>query len=155
MTQREFPTTPLIGVGAVIIDTQGRVLLVQRGSEPRKGHWSIPGGLVELGESLLDAVRREALEETGLTVEPVALVEVVDRIFKEDNRVRYHYVIVDYWCRTISGEATAASDAAALRWATRDQWQSANPHNLEPITIQVIEKAWQMAQSADSSAFQI
>ncbi len=148
MTQREYPTSPLIGVGAIIIDPHGRVLLVQRATEPRKGLWSIPGGLVELGESLTDAVRREALEETGLTVEPIALTEVVDRIFTENSQIRYHYVIVDYCCRVLSGQAEAASDAAAIHWATPDEWQTSNPHHLEPITIQVIEKGWQQARTA-------
>jgi len=148
MPQREFPTTPLVGVGAVIVDQQGRVLLVQRGTEPRKGHWSLPGGLVDLGESLLDAVRREALEETGLAVEPIALTEVVDRIFTENSQIRYHYVVIDYCCRVLSGVAKAATDAAAIHWAEPDEWQVNNPHHLEPITIQVIEKGWQQARSA-------
>jgi len=148
MTQREYPTAPLVGVGAVIVDGEGRVLLVQRGTEPRKGHWSIPGGLVELGESLIEAVRREALEETGLVIEPVELIEVVDRIFTENSQIRYHYVIVDYCCRMVSGVAQAASDAAAIHWATPEEWQISNPHHLEPLTIQVIEKGWQQARSA-------
>ncbi len=151
MTQREFPATPLLGVGAVIVNSQGQVLLIRRGSEPRKGHWSIPGGLVELGESLTDAVRREALEETGLTVEPVTLIEVVDRIFVEEGRVRYHYVIVDYWCRIRSGQPQASSDAEAICWASPHEWHHSNPYALEPITIQVIEKGWQMALSVDAT----
>jgi len=148
MPQREYPTRPLVGVAAVIVDAEGRVLLVQRGTEPRKGHWSIPGGLVELGESLTDAIRRETLEETGLVIEPVGLIEVVDRIFTENSQIRYHYVIVDYCCRILSGVAKADTDAAAIHWATRDEWQISNPHNLEPLTIQVIEKGWQQARSA-------
>ena len=148
MPQREYPTRPLVGVAAVIVDAEGRVLLVQRVTEPRKGHWSIPGGLVELGESLTDAIRRETLEETGLVIEPVGLIEVVDRIFTENSQIRYHYVIVDYCCRILSGVAKADTDAAAIHWATRDEWQISNPHNLEPLTIQVIEKGWQQARSA-------
>jgi 8-oxo-dGTP diphosphatase len=150
LTQREFPAHPLVGVGAVIVDARGRVLLVKRGTEPRKGHWSIPGGLLELGESLLDGVRREVAEETGLRVQPEAIVEVVDRIYRENDHapVRYHYVIVDYWCRVLDGEAQPSSDAEELRWASAAEWREANPHELEGITIEVIEKGWQMALAA-------
>ncbi len=103
---REFPAAPLVGVGAVIVD-KGRVLLVQRGREPLKGHWSLPGGLVEIGESLHAGVVREVDEETGLLVEPVELVELLDRIHREGERVRYHYVIADYLCRVKGGELKA------------------------------------------------
>ena len=81
MPQREFPTAPLVGVGAIIVDEQARVLLIQRGAEPMKGHWSLPGGLLELGETLVEGVIREVNEETGLTVKPEAIVDVVDRIY--------------------------------------------------------------------------
>jgi 8-oxo-dGTP diphosphatase len=148
VAQREFPTTPLLGVGAVIVDGEGRVLIIQRGTEPRKGLWSIPGGLVELGETLVEAVKREIAEETGLVIEPVAMIEVIDRIFREGERIRYHYVIVDYWCRVISGQLQPASDAQAVGWITRSEWYDANPFALEAITMQVIEKGWQMSQSA-------
>jgi 8-oxo-dGTP diphosphatase len=150
LPQREFPLSPLVGVGAVIVDDLGRVLLVQRGTEPRKGHWSIPGGLIELGESLLEGVQREITEETGLHIQPRAIVEVVDRIYCEHPGapVRYHYVIIDYWCSVLSGEATPASDAADLLWASPADWRDANPYALEAITIAVIEKGWQMAREA-------
>jgi ADP-ribose pyrophosphatase YjhB (NUDIX family) len=109
-----------------------------------KGRWSIPGGLVELGESLLDAVRRECLEETSLIVEPVALVELLDRIHQEETRVRYHYVIADYLCRVTSGVACAASDAADVYWAEPAEWRAPEPLHLDPITLRVIEAGWQM-----------
>ena len=148
MPQREFPVSPLVGVGAVIFDELGRVLLIQRGTEPHKGRWSIPGGLVELGETVLDAVRREVQEETGITVEPKAVVEVVDRIYTERDgdrsRIRFHYVVIDYWCRLIDGEARSDSDAAAVCWASASEWRE--NYALEPITIEVIEKGWTMAQ---------
>lgn len=148
MLQREFPAHPLVGVGGIVIDARGNVLLVKRGNEPRKGHWSIPGGLLELGESLAEGVAREIREETGLTVQPQAVVEVVDRIYKEEGRVRYHYVIVDYWCTVVDGEAQPASDASEVRWASPAEWRDANPFQLEPIALEVIEEAWKMARLA-------
>jgi len=108
--RREFPEAPRVGVGAVIVHEQ-RVLVVRRGQEPLKGEWSLPGGLLELGELLCDAVTREVLEETGLVVEALELIEIVDRIHREGDRVRYHYVIADYLCRVVGGELQAASDA--------------------------------------------
>ena len=151
--QREFPSSPLVGVGAVIVDS-GRVLLVQRGREPLKGHWTLPGGLLELGESLAAGVIREVQEETGLEVEPVELVELVDRIHREDDRVRYHYVIADYLCRVVGGTLRAASDAAAVRWTERAEWNSQSallpdPLALDPLTVRVIEQGWQRARALE------
>jgi mutator protein MutT len=143
--QREFPSAPLVGVGAVIVE-DGRVLLVRRGTEPLKGHWSVPGGLVELGEGLLDAVVREVREETGLVVAPVELIELLDRIHRETDRVRYHYVIADYLCRVTGGKLLAASDADAVRWVERAEWNSRSALQLDPITVRVIEAGWQRAQ---------
>ena len=144
--QREFPVAPLMGVGAVVVD-QGRVLLVRRGAEPLKGHWSIPGGMLELGEPLTGGVVREVQEETGLVVEPVELVELLDRIHREGERVRYHYVIADYLCRVTGGTLLAASDADAVRWVERAEWNSHSILKLDPITVRVIEKGWQRAQT--------
>jgi 8-oxo-dGTP diphosphatase len=143
--QREFPSSPLVGIGAVIVDN-GRVLLVQRGREPLKGHWTLPGGLLEVGESLTAGVVREVREETGLEVEPVELVELVDRIHREDDRVRYHYVIADYLCRVAGGTLCAADDAAAVRWTERAEWNSHSALALDPLTVRVLEKGWQRAQ---------
>jgi 8-oxo-dGTP diphosphatase len=159
LIQREFPETPLIGVGAVIVDDSGRVLLIRRATEPLKGHWSIPGGLVELGESLVEAVCREVKEETGLIVNIEAVVEVVDRIYKssdvEKSPVRYHYVIVDYWCQIIGGVLEPLSDASEVAWVGRAEWIDCNVYSLEAITVQVIEKGWQMAQEARRSCSEI
>ena len=146
--QREFPSTPLVGVGAVIVEAE-RVLLVRRGAEPLKGHWSLPGGLLEVGESLTEGVKREVREETGLVVEPVELIELLDRIHREDNRVRYHYVIADYLCRVAGGVLRAASDADAVRWVERAEWNSHSALRLEPITVRVIEAGWQRARELD------
>ena len=146
--QREFPETPLVGVGAVIVD-QGRVLLVRRGREPLKGQWSLPGGLLEIGESLSAGVVREVREETGLTVEPVELIELLDRIHREGERVRYHYVIADYLCSVTGGDLKAASDAEAVRWVERAEWNSHSALKLDPIAVRVIEAGWQRAQAME------
>jgi mutator protein MutT len=147
--QREFPQAPLVGVGAVIVE-EGRVLLVRRGSEPLKGQWTLPGGVLEVGETLAAAVAREVREETGLEVEPLELVEILDRIHRQGERVRFHYVIADYLCRVTGGELRAASDAEAVRWVERAEWNSHSALVLDPITVRVIEKAWQMSQALKS-----
>jgi len=149
--QREFPQSPLVGVGAVVVH-EGRVLLVRRGSEPLKGHWTLPGGVLEVGETLVEGVVREVREETGLLVEPLELVELLDRIHREPGReagrIRYHYVIADYLCRVTGGELRAASDADAVRWVERAEWNPPRPNLvLDPITVRVIEKGWQRAQA--------
>ena len=125
---------------------RGRVLLVQRGREPLKGQWSLPGGLVEVGESLEAAVIREVEEEAGLDVKPVELIELLDRIHREGERVRYHYVIADYLCRVTGGELRAASDADAVRWVERAEWSSHSALVLDPVTVRVIEAGWQRAR---------
>ena len=148
--QREFPQTPLVGVGAVVVH-QDRVLLVRRGREPLKGHWTLPGGVLEVGESLVEGVAREVMEETGLQVEPIELVELLDRIHREESRVRYHYVIADYLCRVTGGELRAASDADEVRWVERAEWNSHSALRLDPITVRVIEKGWQRAQALQNA----
>ncbi len=144
--QREYPTAPLVGVGAVVVH-EGRVLLVQRAKEPAKGRWSIPGGLIEVGETLHEAVVREVQEETGLLVEPIQLIELLDRVYREEGRVRYHYVIADYLCRVVGGTLSAASDAAAVRWVERAEWNSHSALVLDPITVRVLEAGWQRARA--------
>jgi 8-oxo-dGTP diphosphatase len=144
--QREFPQTPLVGVGAVIVH-EGRVLLVRRGREPLKGHWTLPGGVLEVGEALLDGITREIKEETGLDVEVIELIELLDRIHREGSRVRYHYVIADYLCRVTGGELCAGSDADAVRWVERTEWNSHSALILDPVTVRVLEKGWQRAQA--------
>jgi len=108
--RREFPDIPLVGVGAVIIEND-RVLLVKRGHPPLLGEWSIPGGVLEVGEMLRDAAVREAREETGLAVETGELLGVFDRVLREGERIRYHYVLIDFLCRRISGEPCCGTDA--------------------------------------------
>ncbi len=118
---REYPDYPRVGVGAVVLH-QGCVLLVRRGGQPSAGKWSLPGGLVELGESALDAVRREVAEECGLEIRVVDVAGVIDRIVRDaDGRIRYHWVLVDYLARAASDAVTAGSDAADCRWVDVDR----------------------------------
>ncbi len=143
--KREYPEAPIAGVGAVILRhgpaDQRQVLLIRRAQEPLKGEWSLPGGAVELGETLEEAVRREVLEETGLVVETVAVVESFDRNARDDRgQVRYHYVLIDYLCRIVGGSLRCATDALEGRWATADELDG-----LTPLTVAVIRKAMQMA----------
>jgi len=108
-----------VGVGGIVID-RDRVLLIRRGKEPLKGEWSIPGGMLELGEELTAGVQRELKEETGLDVEPLKCILVFDRVSHEGKRVKYHYVIVDYLCRRKRGRLRPASDVVDARWVRRD-----------------------------------
>ena len=134
--RREYPEAPIVGVGAVILH-EGRVLLIQRGQPPLKGGWSLPGGALELGETLEEGIRREVLEETGLVVETISIVEAFDRIVRDtEGRVQYHYVLVDFLCRVTGGSLACASDAAAARWATPDELD-----DIPDFTRQVIHKA--------------
>src|SRR5271167_5037520 len=137
--QREFPETPLVGVGAIIIEN-ARVVLVKRAHPPLQAEWSIPGGVLEVGELVREAAVREAREETGLIVEPRDLLGVYDRILRNaEQRVQYHYVLIDFLCRRVGGELAAASDAAEVRWFTRDEL---TPLNLAADTQDVIRKGF-------------
>jgi mutator protein MutT len=119
--KRDYPDRPIVGVGAVIVEN-GRALLVRRGTPPLQGEWSIPGGVVELGETLRQATAREAKEETGLEVHAGEVLEVLDRImYDPERKVQYHYVLVDFLCQRISGEAKAGADATELRWITPEE----------------------------------
>jgi ADP-ribose pyrophosphatase YjhB (NUDIX family) len=140
--QREFPEYPLIGVGAIII-AAGRVVLVKRAHPPIQGQWSIPGGVLEIGEMVREAAIREAREETGLIVEPGELLGVYDRILRDpEHRVQYHYVLIDFLCRRVAGELHAASDAAGVGWFGREDLASLN---LAEDTLDVIGKGFQKA----------
>lgn len=137
--QREFPEVPLIGVGAIIIEGN-RVVLVKRAHPPLQAQWSIPGGVLEIGELVRDAAAREAREETGLTVEPSELLGVYDRILRDpQQRVQYHYVLIDFLCRRVAGDLAAASDASEVQWFTRDELPALR---LAEDTLDVIAKGF-------------
>ncbi len=122
--KRDYPDRPLIGVGAVIV-AENRVVVVRRGHEPLKGEWSIPGGLLEIGETLRAGAAREALEETGLVVEPGEVLEVLDRILRDQQgRVQFHYVLIDFLCRLRGGELRAGGDAEEARWISAGELES-------------------------------
>jgi 8-oxo-dGTP diphosphatase len=144
---REYPEVPVVGVGAVILDAN-QVLLVRRGQEPMKGEWSIPGGGLELGETLEAAVCREVIEETGLAVEVEAMVEVLDKIVVDEGRVRYHFVLIDFLAKPVGGTLTPGSDVDDARWVDREEVNSHGIYGLAPATIAVIAKAFRIASGS-------
>jgi len=132
------PSAPVVGVGGVVI-RDGMVLLIRRGKPPLYGRWVVPGGTVELGESLEQALVREMREETGLEVAPLEVLTVFDRIERDGERVVYHYVIVDYLCRWLGGEARAASDALEAAWAALDDLPR---YDLPQKALEVVQEAF-------------
>ena len=145
MNRREYPDRPIVGVGAVIMH-EGKVVLIKRRYEPLKGQWSLPGGGVEVGETLEAAVAREMLEETGLVVEVGPVIEVFDRIVRDDDeRVRYHFVLVDYLCWPVSGDLQAGSDVDEAEWVSP---AALAPYGLTTKATAVIERAVQLAHEA-------
>ena len=138
-----FPSQPVVGVGAAILDGD-RVLLVKRGHAPLKGHWSLPGGTVELGETLENALAREVREETGLEITIGPVVEVFDRIDRSpDGRIAYHFVIVDFACTTTGGHLAHASDAEDARWV---QVSDLGFYNVTEKATTVIHKALELTR---------
>lgn len=114
--RREYPEAPIPGVAAIVLDDD-RVLLVRRGREPAKGRWSLPGGVIELGERAVEAVVREVLEETGVEVEPIRVVAIYDPIVRdEEGRVRFHYILLEYLCRPVKGAPRPSSDVLDAKW---------------------------------------
>jgi 8-oxo-dGTP diphosphatase len=141
---REYPERPLVGVGGVII-ANGRTLLIRRGNAPLEGQWSIPGGMLELGESISEGVRRELAEETGIEVRVLDLIEVFERLIPGDGgRTRYHFVILDYLCEMVGGEAKAASDVTDVAWAGEEELKK---YELTAIATRVIKRAFDMARA--------
>lgn len=145
---REYPVAPVAGVGAVVFDGE-RVLLVRRGQEPLCGQWALPGGAVELGETLEDAVVREVREETGLAVRPLSIVKTFERIDRQpDGRIRFHYVLIDFLCvlaQDALAEPQAATDAAAAQWVPLAQLEDVANFTIPEWTVDVIRQARQIA----------
>ncbi len=141
--RRRYPEHPLVGVGALIFTRSGRrgpILLVERGGEPLKGYWSLPGGLLETGELLEDGVRREIFEETGLRVQPVRRFDIFERIMNDQaGKTEYHYILVDYVCRVIGGELRAGDDVSRALWVRRKELGG---YLLTEGTREVIERAY-------------
>jgi 8-oxo-dGTP diphosphatase len=129
----------LLGVGAIIFGADDTVLLVERAGEPLKGWWSIPGGLLETGELLEDALRREVLEETGLEVEVLYRFDIFERIMRDAQGVpEYHYVLVDYVCRAIGGAARAGDDVSRVEWVP---YLNLRDYKVTSGTIEAVERA--------------
>ncbi len=140
---RRYPSRPFLGVGALVFDG-GNILLVERAKEPLKGYWSLPGGIVEVGEKLEDAIRREVREETSLEIEPLSMFEVFERIMPDtDGRPEYHYVLIDYLCRVVGGRLAAASDVSQTAWVAE---QNLGEYRLTEGTLAVMERAFAKLQ---------
>jgi 8-oxo-dGTP diphosphatase len=142
---RRYPKRPVLGVGALVF-RQNKILLVERGKEPLKGWWSLPGGVLETGERIEEGIRREVKEETGLEVKPVALATIFERIIRDDKgRAQYHYVLIDYICRILGGTPAAASDVSALAWVGESDLRD---YRLTEGTLPVIEAAFASRRAA-------
>jgi 8-oxo-dGTP diphosphatase len=148
VTSREYPERPLVGVGGVVV-LEDRVLLIRRGGPPLEGEWSIPGGMLELGESLREGVRRELEEETGLLVSVHELIEAFDRVTTDaQGKSRYHFVILDYLCEVVSGAARAGSDVVDVAWAREEELER---FSLTSTATRVIKRAFEMARARSST----
>ena len=153
---REYPERPIVGVGGVLIEN-GKALLIRRGSEPLLGQWSIPGGTLELGETIVEGIARELLEETGITVRVLDLIEVFERINpylpaesrEVAPRPRFHFVIVDHLCEKISGEAKAGGDATDVVYVAEEDLPK---YQLTEAATRVLRKAFAMDRARRSSA---
>jgi 8-oxo-dGTP diphosphatase len=138
---RRYPKRPLIGVGALILQ-RDRILMAQRGKEPLKGWWSLPGGALETGEALEDAVRREVREETGLEIRPLGVLEIFERIIRDARGApEYHYVLIDYVCRITGGALCAGDDVCMVEWVRRKDLPALQ---ITEGTLGVIEKAFKL-----------
>lgn len=140
---RRYPSRPFLGVGALIFEA-GKILIVERAKEPLKGYWSLPGGIVETGEKLENAIRREVSEETGLVVQAMSIFEIFERIIPDsDGRAEYHYVLIDYLCRVVGGQLRAASDVSNVAWVAE---QDLGKFRLTEGTLAVVERAFAKLQ---------
>ncbi len=141
---RSYPDRPFLGIGALVFRRergQLEILLVERGNEPLKGYWSLPGGILETGETLCDGIRREVGEETGLDIEPLSVFEIFERIIPDQaGRAEYHYVLIDYICRVTGGVLRAATDVSAATWVAREQLRD---YRITGGTQAVVERAFE------------
>lgn len=136
--KRDYPDRPIVGVGAVVVK-DGRALVVRRATEPLRGEWSVPGGMLELGEKLREGIAREVKEETGLEVKVGEVLDVFDSIFPDsEGRMQYHYVLIDFLCRPVAGEVCASSDVSDARWVTAEE---AEALQMKAATVGLIRKA--------------
>jgi len=141
---REYPDRPAVGVGGVVI-SNGRVLLVRRGHAPSEGEWSIPGGLLEVGETLVEGVRRELQEETGIRVKVFDVIDVFERISLDgEGKTKFHFVVLDYFCESAGGDARPGSDVTEVAWVAEKEVEG---YSLTAAVKQVIRKAFQIARS--------
>jgi 8-oxo-dGTP diphosphatase len=146
---REYPERPMVGVGGVVI-SKGRALLIRRGGPPLEGQWSIPGGMLEVGETILEGVRRELGEETGIDVRVGDLIEVFERInLDADGKTKYHFVVLDYLCEAVHGEARAGSDVTDVAWANPSELEK---YSLTETATRVILKAFEMVRENGRSS---
>lgn len=142
--RREYPERPIVGVGGVVI-RDGQALLIKRGHPPLQGEWSIPGGTLELGETLLEGAQRELREETGIEVRVLDLIEVFERVIRDEaGKARYHFVILDYLCEAAAGDARAGSDVIDVAWATEAELAE---YSLTPTATRVIRRAFEMSRA--------
>lgn len=140
---RKYPERPILAVGGVVVH-EGRVLLIRRGQPPMEGRWSIPGGIVELGEVIADAVARELKEETGVCVRVLDLIEIYEKVARDEaGAAQYHFVILDYQCEFVEGAAIAGGDVTEIAWATEQQMESLG---LTAAAKRVIQKAFSGAR---------
>ena len=140
--KREYPDRPYLGVGVIVFRDQ-EVLLVKRNKEPSKGQWSIPGGSQIIGETAAEAAQRELLEETGVKVDRLLLVDVVDAIIPDvEGKIKYHYTLVDYMGKWHSGKSRPGDDAQEVRWVRMNELSS---YSLLDKTINIIHKSAAMS----------
>lgn len=143
---RRYPGAPLVGVGVAIFNEQGQVILVQRARPPRQGTWGLPGGLIDLGETLVAAVEREVMEELGITIEVGDLVTTFEPIYRDgEGKVEYHYVVLEYWAHYLAGTPVAQDDAGAFAWARIDELPSYALTEKQLEVLNMSYAAWRAA----------
>lgn len=148
--KREYPEKPVAGVGIIIYD-KGKVLIIKRAFEPSKDRWSIPGGAIELGERVRDAARREVYEELGLEVEIKDVIEVLDNIVYEEKRIKYHFVLIDFWAEIQDGSLKLSHECLDAAWVSKDELDS---YDLTKGARRAIEKVFELLDSGHDHPFQ-